>query len=110
VITRSDPLLADARKNRRLMRLLESMTARDKKRRISSHDVELTLENYIDRLQNHSRALVGASPAWSIIPGLLSVMALSVLIYSYIPRSPKIAVSEAPQPRTSYKNELIPTL
>lgn len=110
VISRSDPLLSELRKHRRLMRLLEKMTARDKKRRMSSRDLELTIGDYIERLQRHSRALVGVSPAWSIIPGFISVLALSILIYSYVPRTPIPAEVKTPEPKVSYKNELIPTL
>ena len=109
-VLRSDPGLSELRKQRRLMSLLTRMTARDKQRRLSSRDLEATLTDFIERLQRSPRALAGVSPAWSVIPGILSVAALSLLIYSYVPSDPNKQVND-PSPVVSVpKNERIPSL
>lgn len=110
VLPRSDPGLSELKKQRRLMALLTRMTARDKQRRMSSRELEATLTDFIERLQRSPRALAGVSPAWSVIPGIVSVAALSILIYSYVPRDAEQQVNPPSKQVSVPKNERIPSL
>jgi serine/threonine protein kinase len=110
VIARTDPKLDHVKEQRLLMRLLESMTARQKQHRISSNELEVKLDQYIACLHKDPRGLLGTSPLWSIMLALVVIIGFGGLFYSYQPAPTRAISVEVDRDMRAGKFEAIPTL